>query len=235
MNKIFCFGDGFATGHLWPEWPQILQALLPDHTVVTTVGIGAGTEFLVSGFVDLIPEMSGQQVIFQWPWTRRLDKLLQDQSWQHIISNDPVYHFNTITDPEGRNWWLSSGSKSADVTQYHAHYVQQHQHQRRHEIYQQLVSHTADHLNCHTIHTTTKDQDKFSRSERFKLIRQAEVQPSPAVHFYWLIEQIVPQLNVTVNSELQSKLEWLLLQTAWTAYDPDRREIWTSIVEQLKD
>lgn len=233
MNKIFCFGDGFATGHLWPEWPQILQALLPDHTVVTTAGIGAGTEFLVSGFVDLIPEMSGQQVIFQWPYIERFDKLLQDQSWQHIISNDPVYHFNTITDHEGRNWWLSSASKTADITRYRAHYVQQQQHQRRYEIYQQLVSHTANHLNCHTIHTTTQDQDRFSRSERFKLIRQAEVQPPPAVHFYWLIEQIVPQLNVTVNPELQSKLESLLLQTTWTAYDPDRQEIWQNLLTRL--
>jgi hypothetical protein len=111
--------------------------------------------------------------------------------------------------------------------------VQQHQHQLRHEIYQQLVSHTADHLNCHTIHTTTQDQERFSRSERFKLIRQAEVQPSPAVHFYWLIEQIVPQLNVTVDLELQSKLESLLLQTTWTAYDPDRQEIWQNLLTQL--
>jgi hypothetical protein len=235
MNKIFCFGDGFATGHLWPEWPQILQALLPNYHVVTTAGIGAGDEFLVSGFVDLIPEMSGQRVIFQWPYIERFDKLLQDRSWQDIISNDPVYHFNTVADSKGRNWWLSSASKTADITQYHAHYVQKRQHQHRQEIYQQLVSHTADHLNCHTIHTTTQDQERFSRSERFKSIRQAEVQPSPVVHFYWLTEQIVPQLNVTVDLGLQSKLESLLLQTTWISYDNERQEIWSKIQDQLLD
>ena len=42
MNKIFCFGDGFATGHIWPEWPQILQALVPQHQVINTTGIGEG-------------------------------------------------------------------------------------------------------------------------------------------------------------------------------------------------
>jgi hypothetical protein len=47
MKKIFCFGDGFATGHIWPEWPQILQALVPNCQVVVTAGIGAGSEFLV--------------------------------------------------------------------------------------------------------------------------------------------------------------------------------------------
>ena len=45
MNKIFCFGDGFATGHIWPEWPQILQELAPQYQVINTAGIGAGSEF----------------------------------------------------------------------------------------------------------------------------------------------------------------------------------------------
>ena len=58
MKKIYTFGDGFATGHLWPEWPQILQALVPDYQVHNTAGIGAGAEWLVSGFVDLIPDLS---------------------------------------------------------------------------------------------------------------------------------------------------------------------------------
>jgi hypothetical protein len=65
------------------------------------------------------------------------------------------------------------------------------------------------------------------------LIRQAEVQPSPAVHFYWLTEQIVPQLNVTVDPGLQSKLESLLLQTTWIPYDNERQEIWSKILDQL--
>jgi hypothetical protein len=233
MNKIFCFGDGFATGHLWPEWPQILQALLPNYTVVTTAGIGAGIEFLVSGFVDLIPEMSNQQVIFQWPHTERFDKLLQDQSWQNIISDDPVYHFNVVADTKGRNWWLSSASKTVDITQYHAHYVQSLQHCRRQEIYQQLVSQTSANQNCHIVHTTTEDQNRFSQNARFKLMRQNQIQPSPAVHFYWLTEQIVPQLNVFVDFKLQHDLELLILQTAWTAYDPDRQEIWQNLLTQL--
>jgi hypothetical protein len=235
MSKIFCFGDGFATGHIWPEWPQILQALLPNYTIVTTAGIGAGDEFLVSGFVDLISEITGQQVIFQWPYAKRFDKLLQDQSWQDIINNDSVYNFNVVTDSKDRSWWLSSGSKSAEVLQYHVNYVQLCQHQRRREIYQQLVFETASNQNCHIIHTSTDDQERFSHNERFRLIRQNEVQPSPAVHFYWLIEQIIPQLNVSVDCKLQSKMESMILQTTWAAYDPDRQEIWTNIVEQLED
>ena len=51
INKIYTFGDGFATGHIWPEWPQLLQALLPDYTIINTAGIGAGCEFLISELV----------------------------------------------------------------------------------------------------------------------------------------------------------------------------------------
>jgi hypothetical protein len=235
MDTIFCFGDGYATGHIWPEWPQILQALLPNHSVITTAGIGAGDEFLVSGFVDLIPKINGQKIVFQWPYVKRFDKLIEDHSWQHIIDSDPVYHFNINCDVKNRSWWLSSASKVNDVVQYHAHYVQQNQQQRRREMYQELVSQTSANQNCHIVHTATNDQERFSHNERFKLIRQNEVQPSPAVHFYWLTEQIIPQLNVLVDCKLQSKMESLILQTTWTAYDPDRQEIWTNIVEQLKD
>lgn len=233
MNKIFCFGDGFATGHLWPEWPQILQALLPDHDIVNTAGIGAGDEFLVSGFVDQIPDMANQQVIFQWPYTKRFDKLLQDQTWQQTISQDPVYHFNVVNDSKNRQWWLSSASTSADITQYHACYAQSRQQQRRREMYQQLVSQTAANLNCHMITTTTHDQEMFSRNKRFALARQNQVQPSPAVHFYWLIENIVPQLTATVNLNRQHMLESLILDTTWISYNPDQQEVWQNILGQL--
>jgi hypothetical protein len=37
-NKIFCLGDGYAHGHIWPEWPQILQAIIPDYEIVTLSG-----------------------------------------------------------------------------------------------------------------------------------------------------------------------------------------------------
>lgn len=74
--KIFTFGDGFATGHVWPEWPQILQALITDHKVINTAAIGAGSEFLVTHFVDLMPQIQNSVVIFQWPNALRFDKLI---------------------------------------------------------------------------------------------------------------------------------------------------------------
>jgi hypothetical protein len=232
-NKIFTFGDGFATGHIWPEWPQILQALLPDYQVINTAGIGAGAEFLVSGFVDLVPDMRGSTVIFQWPQHQRFDKLVEDDSWQHVITNDPVYYFNTVVDHNGCTWWLSSASKAKEVQQYHDQYIQKSQSLNQIRIYQTLVDHTAHALDCKILHTSTQDEEKFSRSPQFFSTRQFEVQPSPVVHFYWLIEQVLPKVDIDVDQTLKHKLELLINQTQWIPYCPDRSETWASICAQL--
>ena len=234
MDKIYCFGDGFATGHIWPEWPQILQVLLPQHKIIITAGVGAGSEFLVSGFVDLIKDMRNSTVIFQWPQAKRFDKMLQDDSWQSIIDNDPVYHFNVNSDWSNQKWWLSSASTNQEIKNYHAHLIQSQQHVRRQQVYQTLVSHTCTELNCRTVYTSTYDQNVFSNSDRFKTIRQKEVQPSPIVHFYWLIEEILPQTNIVVDPVRQQLLETVINKTNWVAYDPDREEIWAKIINQFK-
>lgn len=233
MQKIFCFGDGFATGHIWPEWPQILQALLPDYKIINTAGIGAGTEFLVSGFVDLVDELRNNTVIFQWPMAARFDKMIVDSSWDSVISNDPIYYFNVNVDSNGRKWWLSGASKIQQVDDYHTKFVQQQQHIHRQNVYKELITQTAKNLNCQLIHTETGLEDKFSRESRFDLVRQTQVQPSPIVHFYWLIEKIIPQLDVKVDANLQKQLESLIVQTQWIPYDPDREEIWLRIKQQL--
>jgi len=78
-TKIFCLGDGYAHGHIWPEWPQILQALVPDIKVIVISAIGAGHEFLINELLS--NDIKDSLVIFQWPDHRRFDKLMQDASW----------------------------------------------------------------------------------------------------------------------------------------------------------
>ena len=234
MEKVFCFGDGFATGHIWPEWPQILQVLTPEHKVFNTAGIGAGTEFLVSGFVDQLNNMHNSTIIFQWPIPGRFDKLIEDNSWQDIIDKDLTYNFNVKHDAQGRTWWLSSRSQTTEIKNYHSQYVQLKQHIHRQNVYRALVSETINNINCQIVHTSTYEQDLFSRDKRFSTIRQKEVQPSPMVHFYWLVEQIIPQTNIMIDIKIQSQLETLINQTHWIPYDPDREEIWLKIKEKIK-
>lgn len=232
--KIFTFGDGYAQGHIWPEWPQILAALLPDHEVINTSGIGAGAEFLVTNFVDLISQIEKKSaVIFQWPNPNRFDKLIQDNSWDPIIDNDSVYSFNKVFDLQHRQWWISSASKSSDIQRYHDFYVQSQQHKTRADVYQALVHHTCQSLQCRYISTSTGQQETYSRKPSFTNVRQHEIQPSPWVHFCWLKDIILPQLDLALDITRQQLLEKKLLDQVWLPYDPDREEIWTNIVDSL--
>lgn len=230
-NKIYCFGDGYATGHIWPEWPQILQALLPDYEVIITAGIGAGPEWLVTQMVQQIKDMSNSTVIWQWPQANRFDKLIQDEHWKKLAENDPVYHFNLYNN-HNQIWWLSSASDVAEVKLYHRDYVQTHQHQQRLINYQILVKHTLAQLNCSCMFFSTQDQEIYSQQHKFLPTRQKEIQPSPIVHFDYCVEHILPTLNLT--SHCKNQLQQLIADQKWVAYDPDREEIWSKIKDQLK-
>lgn len=231
--KIFTFGDGFATGHIWPEWPQILEALLPDYAVVNTAGIGSGAEFLVTNFVEMIDQFDSQIVIFQWPIAGRFDKLIQDNSWNDVISKDLSYSVNFVADKNLRKWWLSSASIQKQVRAYHDVYCQSEQQKSRLKVYQKLVQHVLQPLNCQYISTSTNDQNNFSRHQRFKNVRQNQVQPSPWIHLCWLLEVILPRLKIVIDQDRVAKLSDLILSQSWIAYHPDRNEIWQTMRQKL--
>jgi hypothetical protein len=232
MKKIYTFGDGFATGHLWPEWPQILQALVPDYQVHNTAGIGAGAEWLVSGFVDLIPDLSEHQVVFQWPQADRFDKLIEDKHWFVIGKTDPVYHFNFHKCTHGI-WWISSASQQPQVREYHEKFVQAGQHHLRLKNYQTLVKNTLENINCKYVFTSTHEQQYYSTLNRFKDVRQQEIQPSPIVHYYFLVEKILPNLNITVDKSRQQRLEQLITAQPWQPHDPYQAAVWQDLVARL--
>jgi hypothetical protein len=233
MKKIYTFGDGFATGHLWPEWPQILQALVPDYTVNNTCSaIGAGAEYLVTGLVDLVPELENNMVIFQWPMAARFDKLIEDKHWFHVGKTDPVYHFNFHKRSYG-TWWISSASQQPQVREYHEKFVQAGQHKIRLKNYQTLVRNTLENLNCAYCFTSTDEQQYYSTLNRFAETRQQEVQPSPVVHYYFLTEKILPNINIVYDSARAEKLETLIIAQSWQSYDPYGKEIWRDLVARL--
>lgn len=225
-NKIYCFGDGYAHGHIWPEWPQLLQALFPMHDIKIISGIGAGPEYLVTQFSKLLPIKGA--VVFQWPDERRFDKVIQDDQWRQIAFNDPVYHFNTI-DHDTETWWLSSASESKEIAQYHSVFVQSIQAKIRLNVYQTLVREILNNTGCKYIFTSTHEQNTLSR--RNLAIRGNEIQPSPLSHFYFLVEKIMPELGLESNRT--KLLEKCLVEQKWTPYDPDREEIWKNIKNQL--
>ena len=230
-DRIYCFGDGYATGHIWPEWPQILQALLPDYKVINTAGIGAGAEWLVTRMIQQLKDIPGNRVVWQWPQANRFDKLIEDEFWKSMANSDPVYHFN-LHNNDNQIWWLSSASTMPEIQKYHREYVQTQQHQQRLINYQLLVKNTLENLNCPHVFFSTQQQEIYSQQSRFSTTRQKEIQPSPIVHFNYCIEQILPKFNLT--SPIKDQLELLITNQKWTPYDPDRQHIWQEIKDQLK-
>ena len=225
MSTIYTFGDGFAVGHIWPEWPQILQALLPNTQVINTAAVGAGPEWLTHKFVQILPKNS--TVIFQWPQADRFDKVLEDQRWSALADADSTYSFN-----QHDGWWLTSASRTAEVREYHTKFVQRKQHLLRLEMYKELIKNTLENNNCKYVFTSTHDQSIYARKFP-ENIRLNQTQPSPFVHYSWLIEHILPAVNLEIDQSRSNILKNLILQQNWEPFYYDRTKVWDDLLEEL--
>jgi len=230
INRIYCIGDGFAHGHIWPEWPQILKAILPHIDLLVISGVGAGNEFLLNGLLQ--HNVSDQTVIFQWANCQRFDKLIEDNVWHQIGQQDPVYHFNFYKRDEN-NWWLSSSSNDERVRLYHNFYVQSLQAQLRMHDQKKLLHGYLDSKNCKYLEISTDQQERYSRLQKFASLRGNEVQPSPIVHFDFVMEEIMPHLEINYNPSRAARLRELITHICWVPYDADREEIWKNTVDCL--
>jgi hypothetical protein len=222
-TKIFCIGDGYAHGHIWPEWPQILQALRPDLTVTVISAVGAGDEFLISEL--LAHDIRQSTVIFQWPYHQRFDKLIQDSHWTDIAKSDPVYHFNTHKTNDGV-WWCSSASNLDSIKSYHSFYIQTNQSLRRQQIQKTLISAYMLQQQARYVATSTQEQDEFALTQE---CRGTEIQPHPLLHYRWLVESVMPAAGIAIFPTLAKVLHDRICNHKWVAYDPDREEIWNNM------
>ena len=223
-------GDGFAHGHIWPEWPQILQALIPTVPITVLSGIGAGNEFLVSSLLSAEPDQD--IVILQWAQADRFDKIVQDRPWEEIARDDTIYGGN-FYNLDGDRWWLSSGSQASEIQRYHSFFVQSRQCSRRLQDLQKLVQGFLASRSCSYLAISTPGQNAFSRQSRFQTIRGDQVQPSPPVHMVYLQEVILPQLPVQIDPVREARLSAVLWNSDWQPYHPDRVEIWKKIINDL--
>lgn len=223
ITKIFCLGDGYAHGHIWPEWPQILQALRPDLDIVIISAVGAGNEFLISELLNY--DIKHSTVIFQWPQAQRFDKLIQDDQWIDLVKSDPVYYFNTYRTNHG-TWWCSSASELDIVKTYHDFYIQNEQSLLREKIQKKLISAYILQQNAKYVDTSNEDQDKFAKNLD---CRGTEIQPMPLLHYQWLVESIMPAAEININQSLAEELHKRISNHNWIPYDPDRKEIWNNM------
>jgi hypothetical protein len=244
-NTIYTFGDGFAHGHIWPEWPQILTALLPDYQIVNCSGVGAGNEFIFSNLVNKLIEHPDATYIVQWAGVKRFDKLIQDTSWDSIVQQDPVYskNFRTI---DAKTWWLSSASQLPQIQQYHSEYVQPKQAQLRTFNYiwaaSQLLKHTQNYMfSSYKIPFLSNTQQalcqlhpsmfSFSQLPELAKFCTSEIQPHPIVHLEWIRQILLPALQLNVDPDWLDTITKRMYNQNWMPYDVDRASIWANIVD----
>jgi hypothetical protein len=226
MNNIFCFGDGSAASHIWPEWPVIISALYNDIKNKNFGAIGAGNEFITSAVVEAHKEDPTAFFLIQWAQHNRFDKLLQDDLWSEIIKTDPVYYFNTV-ELNKNQWWISSASTQKDIQHYHKHYIQTKQSELRTANYKYLLLNL---LKNQSIFFSTEDMEVYSRQPRFKDVRQKEVQPTPIIHMAYVEEKILPLMPIQPNAVKVRELKTRIETQPWIPYDPDRVQIWENII-----
>ena len=241
MKKIYTFGDGYASSHIWPEWPVILEALLPDYKFTHYGVVGAGNEFITNAVIQANLTDPHAYFLVQWAQTQRFDKLIEDSSWANIIDTDPTYHSNRVRLQEDL-WWISSASRQPDIVNYHKHYIQKKQSRTRMLNYIYLASSLLKDksLFFSTVNLRFTDGEikylghnwveqsmcDFSTQRRFVDLRQKEVQPSPIVHLAYIQEHLLPNLPFIVDPARMKELERRINQHNWVAFDPDRAEIW---------
>jgi hypothetical protein len=93
-------------------------------------------------------------------------------------------------------------------------YIQPKQANTRLKTYQNLVRTILENTNCPYLFTSTTEQEIYSRQNL--TIRGCNIQPSPLSHFNFLIEKIMPAINLH-NSYAQ------ILKDLITEYHRDKK------------
>jgi hypothetical protein len=245
---IYTFGDGFAAGHIWPEWPQILSAVC-NEPVINYGYPGAGNNFIFSTVVEIALTIDEPSTfIVQWTNWNRFDKLLEDDSWNNTIQNDKKYS-HAVYEVNNKKWWLSSGS--TQMNDYRKKYQQQKQ-QQLFDIYHMVLLYEflkqKGHV-CFYCLTYDFDINKLT-NEQLSLLSQlpwinkllgmdsvinlldrgTEIQPLPLGQARWILDFLsLPSLDKIKLTHLID----LISAQQWIPYNPDREEIWTQLVQKL--
>jgi hypothetical protein len=112
-------------------------------------------------------------------------------------------------------------------------FVQDRQAKLRYKNQQILVENYLQNQNCQYWFTSTQQQESFCKIHKDSHRRGKEVQPHPIMHYYFIVDCVKPALNLPIHPELQELVEKIINQTEWIAYDPDRKEIWENICNEI--
>lgn len=216
------YGDSVAVPPWYPKywkWPEIIKLMTKGVFLNNCSRYGAGNEFMVNQLKNNID--SADVVIVQWAQPNRLDLILDHSDpafWNDVIASDQVYS-NNVVECAHNKFWISSGSKTHAVQEYHQRYISLKQHQMRSQIFVEyakllLEQQNIDYyfmlvddgeylgINANWIcHEPFKGMSDFKRKSKYANLDLGIVQPTPLVAFDFVKQYIMPRVDLQWRSE----------------------------------
>ena len=211
------YGDSQAVPNWYPKywkWPEIIKLMTCGLDLVNCSRYGAGNEFIVNKLKQNIN--NADVLIVQWAQPNRLDLVLAHTDpliWDKIIKSDRIYN-NNIVDCGGNKFWISSGSLTNEVQQYHWKYISMKQHQLRSQLYVEyakllLEKHNLDYqfmlvenseylmIDANWIcHEPFKGMSDFKHKSKYSELDLGIIQPLPLVAFDFIKQHIMPIMDL---------------------------------------
>ena len=248
---IYTFGDGYASGHIWPEWPQLLSAVLQQP--INNYGhVGAGNEYIFNCAVKAaLIARPGDIFIVQWAKTDRFDKIIQDSVWAALHDTDLVYNKINATS-FNQTWWSTSASMLPEISNYHDFYIQSAQSENRSILYMISLAHMLQAVGATYLYFSTYSHDYSAHNNYFDLqelkwvshegmsqwaqrlnIAGTEVQPPPATHLKYVVDELIPRLGLELSSKIKAELTQIVSQHSFIPYYWDRDKIWEVMQHEI--
>jgi hypothetical protein len=219
--KLLTLSDGYGDSMAVPnwytkywKWPKIMQLMTKGVDLNNRSKYGAGNEFIVNELKQHIS--TANMVIIQWAQPQRLDLVLAHNDpifWQNVIASDPIYS-NNVLDCGGDKFWISSGSKTDAVREYHQRYINLKQHQLRSQIYIEyakllleqykidyrfMLVADSNYINIDAnwiCHEPFKGMNDFRYKSKYCNLELGITQPTPLVAFDFIKQYVMPNINL---------------------------------------
>lgn len=216
------YGDSIAVPLWYPKywkWPKLIGLMTKGINVINLSRYGAGNEFIVNQLKQNISV--ADKVMIQWAQPNRLDLVLSHcdpNYWKNVIASDQVYN-NNVVECGINKFWISSGSTTQAVRDYHQRYITLEQHRLRSQIF---VEYAKMLLECHNIdyrfmlvdnseyldvdanwicHEPMKGMNDFKMKSNYADLDLGIVQPTPLVAFDFIKQFVMPSIDLNWRTE----------------------------------
>jgi hypothetical protein len=215
------YGDSIAVPQWYPKywkWPKLIELMTKGLEIVNLSRYGAGNEFIVNQLKQ--NSNVADKAIIQWAQPNRLDLVLSHNDskyWLDVIASDPVY-YNNIVDCGNNKFWISSGSKTDPIKDYHQRFITLEQHRLRSQIfieyakmlleaqkvdYRFMLVDNSEYLNIDAnwiCHEPMKGMSDFKKKSNYANLDLGIVQPTPLVAFDFIKQFVMPSIDLNWRS-----------------------------------